>query len=265
MSIKIALIQCDAGPQVSENVERCLAMAREAISNGVEAVFLPEMFHYRRRGEGEFYGGELIPGPSSIPFLSLAKEHGVWVLLGSVCEAVPGQDKVYNTSVWINPKGEIAATYRKMHLFEVQLGDKGGVSETQWYMAGDTPVVTDFAAFKMGLSVCFDLRFPELYRGYVQQGADILTVPSSFTRPTGEVHWEVLLKARAIENQCFVVAPNQVGVGAGQVQTYGHSMVVGPWGEVLACGSADQEEVVYAALDVEQLDVVRGRLDSRLN
>jgi len=188
----------------------------------------------------------------------LARGKNAWVLAGSLLER-DGQ-RVYNTSVLFDRQGAIRASYRKIHLFEARLEDGRLIREADAYDPGSQPVAASIDGWKAGLAMCYDLRFPELFRLYAAEGAQILFVPSNFTQRTGRDHWEILVRARAIENQAFVVAPDQCGTNpVTGVPSHGHSLVVGPWGEVLA-EAGDQETVITARLDVDELRKIRNRV-----
>jgi len=256
-NLKIALIQLDSQQDRDTNVKKALKMTSEAIEKGAKAIFLPELFHLRLKGESQFSRGESIPGPSTEPFIDLASSKEVWILAGSVLEATDAE-KVYNTSVWITPAGQVE-TYRKIHLFDVEL-EAGAIRESNRFLSGISSKLVTLGPYKMGMGVCYDLRFPELFREYAKDRVELISLPSSFTAPTGKDHWEVLVRARAIENQCFMIAPNQVGIGAGGIRTYGNSMVVDPWGRILVRGSSDQEEVLIADLDMTLISKVRQQI-----
>jgi predicted amidohydrolase len=160
--------------------------------------------------------------------------------------------QAYNTSVFIGPRGEIASKYRKIHLFDARIGDKI-VREADCFRAGHRPAAVNVGEFKAGLSICYDLRFPGLYQDYARKGAQLLTVPSCFTKRTGEAHWEALLRARAIENLSYVLAPNQIGTDARGMQAYGHSMIISPWGEIIARGSGTNEEIVLGEISMDEV------------
>ena len=259
--MKVALIQMNATESVPDNQAKALQMCEAAISAGAQFLCLPEVFQFRKQRVISPIQTEAIPGPSTQPLMALAKQHQVWILAGSISEQIPGSKKCFNTSILINERGEISAQYRKIHLFDVTLETRS-IKESGWFEAGDTPVLGQVNGLTLGMSVCYDLRFSDLYRYYADKGAQIITVPASFTSQTGAAHWSVLLRARAIETQCFVLAPNQIGVGVGDIPIYGHSMVIDPWGKVLAEGSADQEELVMAELDIDYQAKVRQSLPS---
>jgi deaminated glutathione amidase len=210
-------------------------------------------------------GAEPIDGPAVSAARGWARELGVHLLAGSFAERVEGAERLANTSVLIDPDGEIAATYRKIHMFDV---DVGGVAyrESETEAPGEEIVVADAGGVRLGLSVCYDLRFPELYRILALRGAQALAVPSAFTTETGREHWEILLRARAIENQAFVIAANQTGTAPPHYDSYGHSMIVDPWGRILAeAGEGAGECFVSAELDLGEMDRVRADLPSLAN
>ena len=191
---------------------------------------------------------EFIPGASTKPLIDLARRHKVFILAGTVYEKIQGEHKAYNTSVLINDRGQIIGRYRKMNLFEAKLGGKQ-LSESKNLMAGHKLVLKNVNGFKTGLTICYDLRFPELFRQYAQKGAHVLCVPSAFTKKTGQAHWEVLLRARAIENLCYVIAPNQFGDNERGITNYGHSMIIDPWGKILARSTKNAPDIIYADLN----------------
>ncbi|MBM4129656.1 carbon-nitrogen hydrolase family protein [bacterium] len=258
-SLPVALIQMDSGQDVAANVALAERLTREAARAGARFIALPEMYHFRSTGKPASLPGEPIGGPSLRGLQVIAAEYGAVILAGSVCEAIAGSFKVHNTSVLIGPDGAVVATYRKIHLFDVEV-DGVAIRESDWYVPGDQVVTAQACGRTVGLSICYDLRFPELFRRHADRQAEILTVPASFTATSGAAHWESLLRARAIENQAFVLAPGQTGPGSGGVMTHGHSLVVDPWGVVLAEGSAGGTEIVTARLDFARLAEVRRRL-----
>jgi len=262
--MKVAVIQIQATDNKERNINRALALAQKAVSNKAQFILLPETFNHRGRPRpkgGYSSVSESIPGESSVPFMVLAKAHKIFILLGSLLEKTTGAKKVYNTSILINDKGKIAATYRKINLFDAVLGKKS-LKESRFLLAGKTPKAAYIKNFAAGLSICYDLRFPSLYQAYAKSGVNILCVPSCFTKQTGKAHWEALLRARAIENLCYILAPNQIGKDARGVTCYGNSMIISPWGEVLARASGYKEEIIYATLEIEKLIEARKRLPS---
>jgi len=259
--LKVALLQYCAGADKAVNLSTARAMSQEAIAKGAGFILLPEVFNFRGDGRNKelfAQAAEKIPGPSVEAFVSLAKKHQTAFLLGSIIEKAP-RNLAYNTSVFIDPRGEITAKYRKIHLFDACIGDKI-VRESDSFLAGRRPTTVALGEFRMGLSICYDLRFPDLYQGYARRGVEILTVPSCFTKKTGEAHWEALLRARAIENLSYVLAPNQIGIDARGMQAYGHSMIISPWGEIIARGSAATQEIIYGEINMEEVKKARSVL-----
>ncbi len=259
--MRVALIQFNASADKNSNVKRACGLAERALSQGAQFVALPEMFHWRGQAAGRLAAAENIPGPSTDPFLVLARQYRAHILLGSVLEKSSDPHKAHNTSVLIGPKGTVEAKYRKIHLFEACLGDKI-VHEADAYVPGRTTVVHRVEGFRLGLSICYDLRFGDLYRKLADKGANVLAVPSCFMQETGKAHWEVLLRARAIETLSYVLAPNQVGKDARGMPAFGHSMIVSPWGEVLARGSGGREEIVTTKITMDVIRQAREKLPS---
>jgi len=265
--MKVALLQLCAGEKKEANVQQAVSMAQQALSQGAAFVLLPEVFNFRltrAHSEGkkkELYrqAAEKIPGPSTGVFMALAQKHKASFLLGSILEKAT-RDYVYNTSVFINPSGQITARYRKIHLFDACLGRRV-IKESDCLRAGRRLTTAKVKDLRVGLSICYDVRFPGLYQNYGRRGVDILTVPSCFTKKTGEAHWEVLLRSRAIENLCYVLAPNQVGPFKAQgSQAYGHSMIISPWGQVIAQGRARAQEIIFADISLTQVNKARAIL-----
>jgi len=192
--------------------------------------------------------------------LAAAKTHKIWLLIGSLRAREAGMDKPFNRSILIAPTGEMAATYDKIHLFDVTLAEGQSYRESSQAAAGDTLTLAKTELANIGLSICYDLRFPNIYRRLALAGAEILTVPSAFTRPTGQAHWHILLRSRAIENACYVIAPAQCGTHPGERETYGHSMIIDPWGEVIAEASADHPQVISAEIDLARVAKVRSQI-----
>lgn len=260
--MKVALVQMYANADKEANIHRALGFVKKAVARNAQFILLPEVFNYRGPALDSSKIdsiAEAIPGESIKPFMEVAKTNGVFILAGSIYEKISDSTKVHNTSILIDDKGEIQAEYRKMHLFDAIVGDVP-VKESDRYLAGDKPVLTDVREFKVGMSICFDLRFPELYRHYSAMGAQVLCIPSSFTRLTGLAHWEVLLRARAIENLGYVLAPNQVGIDGDGIQSYGNSLVINPWGEIIARASDDVEEIIFADISEEEIKSARRKL-----
>jgi len=263
-ALDVAVVQMASGPDKDENIARAADLVGQAAASGASVIALPETFDYRGDTTDLKSIAEPLPGNALAPLVSIAQERGVWIVAGSIHESAPQGGMPFNTSVLIGPDGRLAASYRKIHLFDISIGDRS-VTESAKYQAGNRVVCADAAGVRVGLTICYDLRFPELYRALADAGADVVFIPSSFTAPTGEAHWEVLVRARAIENQCFVVAPGQAGVGAGGIATYGNSMVVDPWGRVLARAHDERERLITATLDLAEMDAVRQRLPALRN
>ena len=262
LNMKVAIIQLGATADKARNLKKAVDFVCRAIDRRARLIVLPEVFIFRgriRSGADVRAIAEAIPGASLIPLMELAKKHKVFILAGSIYEKTAGTDKVYNTSVFIDDRGAIRAKYRKIHLFEAVLGNKR-IREADCFLAGCETATARAEKFKTGLSICYDLRFPEMYRKYAALGVHAVCVPSAFTYETGRAHWEVLVRARAIENRCYMLAPNQVGKSGGSVRHYGHSMIVGPWGEIIAVASGNKEEVIYGQLNLKDIKTARQKL-----
>jgi predicted amidohydrolase len=257
VKLSVALVQLDATEDVDSNIEAAAALADEAAA-GARFVALPEYLQYRGSDAGFRASARSIPGPHTDPFAAVARRRDVWVLVGSTAETSTDPLRPYNTSTLIAPDGSIAAVYRKIHLFDVAV-ERGPVdTESARVMPGDRLVTAEVDGAVIGLSICYDLRFPELYRSLAVAGAQILTVPANFTERTGRDHWEVLLRARAIENGAYVLAPAQIGGPPGS-PAYGRSMVIDPWGTVIA-QAPDTVGITYAELDLDRVDAVRRQI-----
>ncbi|MEN8159829.1 MAG: carbon-nitrogen hydrolase family protein [Myxococcota bacterium] len=259
--MRVAALQMCSSADVPANLAAAAQGVEEAARAGALFVGLPENFAYLRREGEPIPCAQPLDGEIVGSLRSWARAHGVWLLGGSFPESVPGEARVHNTSVLVAPDGTLAAVYRKIHLFDVDLRAQGGgcYQESAHVAPGADVVVADTPFGGVGLSVCYDLRFPELYRAQSAQGARFLTVPSAFARETGRDHWETLLRARAIENQCFVVAPAQWGDHNPERSSHGRTMIVDPWGVVLGV-APDRPALVLADCDVEQLERIRAGL-----
>lgn len=251
----VAAVQLDAGADRKANLGRAEGFVVDAAARGARLVVLPEVFSWRGPSDQEAEHAEPIPGPTSEWASRLAARLRIHLVAGSLLEA-SGTRRPFNTSVLVGPDGAIAGRYRKVHLFDVDIPGRVTVRESDTRQGGDTTVTVPTDLGVVGMSVCYDLRFPELYRRLSRAGAEIIVVPSAFTFPTGAAHWEVLLRARAIENQAYVIAPDQIGSSASGGLSYGHSMIVDPWGVVLA-RAGDGEGVLLAEIDRDYLERVR--------
>jgi deaminated glutathione amidase len=264
MNYLAAAIQLSTTSDKAANLGKAEHLIRLAAARGARLVALPEVFNWRGKRAEEGEAAEALTGVTLTLMAGLARELEIDILAGSITEHAPGQAKHYNTSVLIGADGKQRAVYRKIHLFDVDLPGRVTFKESDAKLAGTEVVAAETGHGSIGLSVCYDLRFPELYRRLAFNGARILTIPSAFTFPTGEAHWEVLIRARAIENQCYVIAPAQFGPNVHGFTDYGNSMIVDPWGRVLA-RAGEMEGVVIAPIDLEYLERVRRELPSLAN
>jgi deaminated glutathione amidase len=259
--MRAALCQMSAGDDVGDNVREAEALVGRAAAGGADLAALPEVFAYRGPSRRHAEVAEPIPGPTSERLAGAARRHGVWVLAGSLLEA--DGSRVFNTSVLFDRSGEQVARYRKIHLFDVELPGASPMRESATFTAGEEIVTAGTEFGRVGLSVCYDVRFPELYRALMARGAELVFVSANFHYATGVDHWEVLVRARAIENQSFVLAPAQWGSWgdpAKRRRAFGSSIAVDPWGSVLARGPVEGTEVVLADLDFAELRRVRSVL-----
>jgi deaminated glutathione amidase len=260
--MRAACLQLCSGDNLAANLDTVARLLGEAVDRGAQLALLPENFAFMGgdAGSKRRLAAEEIPS-TVLPFLAdQARRHGLYLVGGSVLLEGEG-GRLRNSSPVFGPDGSCLATYDKIHLFDIDLpGERH--RESELIQPGAAAVWLDLPGWRLGLSICYDLRFPELYRQYASAGCQLLSIPAAFTVPTGAAHWEVLLRARAIENQAFVLAPAQGGQHPGGRRTYGHSLIVDPWGEVLARGSAEAPagEVLIAELEPERLQQVRQRL-----
>ena len=262
--MRVAAVQLSSTADRERNLEAADRLVRGAAAAGAELVVLPEKWPVLGTPEQTAAGAEPLDGPALTWARDVARELGIDLVAGSIAERAPGRERGRNTCVHIGPDGQDRAIYRKVHMFDVEVGGRV-YRESEHEDPGDEVVVSATAAgVELGLSVCYDLRFPELYRILAVRGARVIAVPSAFTLPTTRDHWEVLLRARAIEDQCFVVAANQFGEHAPGVRSGGRSMIVDPWGIVLA-QAPDAETFVVADLDLARQAEIRRSLPSLAN
>jgi len=254
-----AAVQLAATSDKKGNLVVVDRLVEKAVEDGASLVVLPEVFNWRGPRKEEAAAAESIPGPTTDHCSRLAREHGIQLIAGSILESGAPEGKLYNTSCAFSPDGRLVARYRKIHLFDVHIPGRVCVRESDTRAHGDEPVVVPTELAPIGLSICYDVRFPELYRRLVRRGATVVTVPAAFTADTGRAHWEVLLRSRAIENQVYVLAANQFGRNPHGFEDYGHTMAIGPWGEVLGCAPTG-ETVVGVTIDLDHLAKVRRQL-----
>ena len=261
--MRIGLVQINSQEDRQRNVARAVELIGQAAAQGAQLVALPEYTTFLGRSEVQPQHVEAIDGETAQALSSAAKRHNVWIHGGSMIERSGQPHKNYNTSLVFNPNGERVAMYRKIHLFDVDIAP-GSYRESDSLIPGEDIVTTDINGVRLGLTICFDVRFPELYRALALAGAKIIAVPAAFTAFTGKDHWEVLLRARAIENQCYIIAPAQWGEHPVGRMCYGRSMIINPWGTVIA-QAADGEGVVVANLDMADLERIRTAVPSLAN
>ena len=261
--MRVAVCQLNSRERRDENLAVARGLLERAAAAGAELAVLPEYVDYLGPGK-DAPKPEGIDGEFAEFFAGAARELGIWVHAGSFHEAGPDEAHTYNTSLVFSPGGELTATYRKIHLYDVEIAGRVSYQESRTVAPGEKTVVADIAGVPTGLSICYDLRFPELYRRLAVDGARVLVVPAAFMMHTGRDHWEVLLRARAIENQCYVVAAGQIGDHEPSRTCFGRSMVVDPWGTVLA-QAADTIGIAVADVDLDRLEHIRTELPSLAN
>ncbi len=266
--MRVGLLQLNSGDDPIQNLETTLTLLRDAVADGAEFVLTPEVTNCvstSRTHQREVLREEA-DDPSLKALADAARDHGIWLLIGSLALKIDDpHGRFANRSFLISPEGRIAARYDKIHMFDVAVSEAETYRESSGYRPGDQAVLARMGDVSLGMTVCYDLRFPQLYRDLAQAGAQIISIPSAFSPITGAAHWEVLLRARAIETGCFVLAPAQTGehaISRGKPRrTYGHSLVVAPWGEVLADVGEDTG-VTVVDLDLDQVTKARQRVPS---
>ena len=258
---KVACLQLTTGDDMAANIQVVAEMTRRARDAGAEFITTPENVSLMARGaEIREQAVAEDDHPARLAFAELAAETGAWFLAGSL--AVAAEDgRMAGRSLLFDPSGALVQRYDKMHMFDASLPGGESYRESRSYRPGGETALAQLPWGVLGMTVCYDMRFPELYRALARAGADFLTVPSAFTRVTGRAHWEVLLRARAIETGCFVIAPAQTGVHAQERKTWGHSLVVAPWGEVLL-DAGEEVGCFHAEIDTDRVAEARGRVPS---
>jgi deaminated glutathione amidase len=262
--LRVACVQLTSRDDKAANIEKTERLVARAAATGADVVVLPEKWNAIGDADTMHANAEPLEGGESVEAMaSWARAHGITLVGGSITERREGREKLSNTSIVFDPDGDIVGLYRKIHMFDVEVG--GLVyRESEAEEAGEEPVVVESESWPIGLSVCYDVRFPELYRILALEGAELVTVPAHFTLYTGKDHWHVLLRARAIENQCYVAAAAQIGETRPGRPSYGRSLIVDPWGIVVA-EAPDEETVVSAELDRAHLHEIREKLPSLAN
>lgn len=264
MPTTVACLQLSSGDEVNANIAAVLALAEQAVAQGAAFLTLPENAFYMAdpataREDLPIFTSENHPGIQAM--CEFARDRKVWVLIGSVAVVGQDADRRLNRAVLIDAEGKVAASYDKIHLFDVDLGGGERYAESSRIEPGEQAVLHDTPWGRLGLTICYDVRFPQLYRALAQAGAQMLAVPAAFTAVTGEAHWHVLLRARAIENGCFVIAPAQCGTHPGNRKTFGHSLIVDPWGKILA-EAGTEPGIITATLDFSRVAEVRRNVPS---
>jgi deaminated glutathione amidase len=261
-SFRAALVQMCSGRDVEHNLADATALIREAVGQGAQYVQTPEITTLMEMERGRLLAAVRPEegNPAVARFAGLAQELGIWLHVGSMAVLL-GNGKIANRSLLFGPDGAIQARFDKLHMFDVELPGGESYRESRSYQAGNAGVLADLPWGSLGLTVCYDLRFPHLYRALAKAGADFLAIPSAFTRQTGEAHWHVLIRARAIENGCFVFAAAQAGHHESGRETYGHSLIVSPWGDVMAEADA-QVGVIVAEIRPGEVEKARRRIPS---
>lgn len=262
--VKAACLQMRSGVSMLPNIDVASAQIREAASNSAQLIATPEMTNLLdiRRGVEKERPVVEAEDPSLAAFRLLAEELGIWLLIGSLAIALEDERRKANRSFLIAPSGDIAARYDKINMFDVTLGDGQTYRESDAYRPGQEAVLVKTAIGAIGLTICYDLRFPQLYRTLAQNGAEILACPAAFTRVTGEAHWHALLRARAIETGAYILAPAQGGQHQDGRETYGHALIVSPWGEIVAEADHADPCIIYADLDLGEVTKARQRIPS---
>jgi predicted amidohydrolase len=254
--IQAAVVQYTGSEEKPKNIEKAERFVRQAAASGADLVVLPEYFNFLGRKELYPSAAEAIPGPTIDRICNLARELSIAILCGSIPEVSEAPPKVKNTSVFISERGELLARYSKIHLFDIDVPGEVSYLESESIKPGNEVVTCRWKGITFGLSVCYDLRFPELYRRLMQKNAQVILVCAAFTEATGRYHWGPLIRSRAIENQVFICASNQWGNNPNWLTTFGHSAVINPWGKTL-CEISEGEGFAHARLDLDELHRIR--------
>ena len=262
--VAIAAIQFNPRDDKVANIDKALTLIDQAASSGARLVVLPEVWTYMGDPDRTMDNAEPIPGELTMRLAERARRHGIYLHAGTFAEQVEGDERVRNTAVVFDPEGEIVATYRKIHMFDVTLDGVASYEESATVAPGNEIVTFDLDGVKIGLATCYDLRFPELFRILALRGAEVIVLPAAFTMTTGKDHWEVLIRARAIENQVYMVAAAQFGPNLPGKWCYGRSMIVDPWGTVVAT-APDVESVITALVDRNHIQAIRRQIPSLAN
>ncbi len=258
--MRVAVIQMNSRENRQHNVQHAMELVDRAAEQGAEFVLLPEYMTFLGPYEKYKEAAETIPGETSQTLAEKARQHKIFLHGGSLIEKSEDPDRFYNTSLVFDPSGNLIGKYRKIHLFDIDVPDQVTEKESQIILPGDRLVLVKLPECILGMSICFDVRFPEMYRQLAAAGAEMLVVPAAFAKATGRVHWEILIRARAIENHAFVLAAGQHSQDDQGNEYFGHSMIVGPWGEVLAKAEEDEDRILMADLDFEQVRTRRKQL-----
>lgn len=251
MKYPVAVIQMNSQDDKTANVRTACRLIARAVRNGAKMVVLPEIFLFRGKIEGLSQLHDIwedIPGPSTLPLFDLARKLGVTIVAGSIYEHSEHPNKAYNSSVIIGPQGELIDVYRKRNLFQANLNGQR-ICEADRFLPGKDAVSFQAGAFQFGMAICYDLRFPRIFAEYSSKGCHAVCCPSAFTYETGKDHWLVLLRARAIDNRCYILAPNQWGFDNQGMRHYGHSAIIDPWGKILALAEGSGNQILYSDLD----------------
>ena len=262
VTMRVAAVQMSCEPDRDANFSRAAELIGSAAADGAELVVLPELFASLDRNAAMRTNGEALDGPTCSWASAVAQQHSIWLVAGSFIER--DGDRLFNTSCLFDPDGKLRANYRKIHLFDIEFGDTIS-RESDTFSAGEYPVAATLPGAVVGMTICYDLRFPELFRIETLLGATIITVPSAFTAATGPDHWEPLLRARAIENQVAIVAAAQWGTGPDGTQRHGHALIVDAWGRVLADAGAEGDAVIIAEIDLDEIRAIRTRVPRLTN